>query len=100
MDGKLPFLDVLVQRKADHGLDHSVYRKPTHTNRYLHASADHHPTKKQSVINYKNQQINRESGSMLAARFTAGLKTHHTTPSSLQLPFRTSKESQKQLREL
>jgi len=28
-----------------------VYRKSTHTNRYLHAESHHHPAQKQSAIN-------------------------------------------------
>lgn len=50
-DGALPFLDVLVKRKPDGTLGHQVYRKPTHTNRYLNAQSNHHPAQKQSVIN-------------------------------------------------
>ncbi|KAK4882178.1 hypothetical protein RN001_005497 [Aquatica leii] len=49
-NGSLPFLDVLVTRKPDGLLGHSVYRKPTHTDRYLHASSHHHPAQKRSVI--------------------------------------------------
>lgn len=49
-NGKLPFLDVLVTKKADNTLGHQVYRKPTHTNRYLHAESHHHPAQKQSAI--------------------------------------------------
>lgn len=47
----LPFLDVLVTRKPDGRLGHSVYRKPTHTDRYLNAASHHHPAQKFSVIN-------------------------------------------------
>jgi len=50
-NGKLPFLDVLVTKKADSTLGHQVYRKPTHTDRYLHAESHHHPAQKQSAIN-------------------------------------------------
>ncbi|XP_031847206.1 uncharacterized protein LOC116433359 [Nomia melanderi] len=46
----LPFLDVLVTRKPDGSLGHQVYRKPTHTDRYLNASTHHHPAHKDSVI--------------------------------------------------
>ncbi|XP_018353098.1 PREDICTED: uncharacterized protein LOC108754932 [Trachymyrmex septentrionalis] len=50
-NGKLPFLDVLVSKKADGTLDHQMYRKPIHTDRYLHAESHHHPSQKQSAIN-------------------------------------------------
>lgn len=50
-DGHLPFLDVLVTRYPDGKLGHTVYRKPTHTDRYLNALSHHHPAHKQAVIN-------------------------------------------------
>ena len=46
----LPFLDVLVTRNTNGTLDHSVYRKPTHTDRYLNGFSHHHPAQKQAVI--------------------------------------------------
>ncbi|XP_018401736.1 PREDICTED: uncharacterized protein LOC108778909 [Cyphomyrmex costatus] len=49
-NGKLPFLNVLVTKKTDNTLGHQVYRKPTHTDRYLHAESHHHPAQKQSAI--------------------------------------------------
>src|SRR5436190_11970228 len=47
----LPFLDVLVTRKEDGTLGHSVYRKPAHTDRYLNAASHHHPLQKNAVLN-------------------------------------------------
>ena len=41
-DGKLPFLDCSLQRGEDGMLTSTVYRKPTHTDRYLHYTS-HHP---------------------------------------------------------
>ncbi|XP_062837651.1 uncharacterized protein LOC134299269 [Anolis carolinensis] len=49
-EGKLPFLDVLVIRKPNQQLGHTVYRKPTHTDRYLHKNSNHHPSQKRSTI--------------------------------------------------
>ncbi|XP_063924731.1 uncharacterized protein LOC135138683 [Zophobas morio] len=46
----LPFLDVMVTRLPEGRLGHSVYRKPTHSDRYLHATSHHHCTQKRSVI--------------------------------------------------
>jgi len=47
---KITFLDMLVQRKTNSSLGHQVYRKPTHTDRYLHATFHYHPFQIQSVI--------------------------------------------------
>ncbi|XP_063385614.1 uncharacterized protein LOC134671708 [Cydia fagiglandana] len=49
-DRSLPFLDVKLMVRSDGTLAHSVYRKPTHTDRYLQASSHHHPRHLQSVI--------------------------------------------------
>jgi len=49
-EGHLPFLDTDIYRKTDGSLGHNVYRKPTHTNIYLHHNSHHHPANKQSVL--------------------------------------------------
>jgi hypothetical protein len=46
----LPFLYVLVSRRPDGSLGHTVYRKPTHTDLYLHAKSAHHPAQKKGVL--------------------------------------------------
>ncbi|XP_071450011.1 uncharacterized protein [Hetaerina americana] len=52
IDGKLPFLDILPQRKSNGTLGHGVYRKPTHTGRYLNGNSNHHhPTQRRAVLN-------------------------------------------------
>ncbi|XP_011858342.1 PREDICTED: uncharacterized protein LOC105555901, partial [Vollenhovia emeryi] len=47
-NSQIPFLDVLVRRNEDGTLSHNIYRKPTHTDRYLHANSHHHPAQKNS----------------------------------------------------
>jgi len=46
-NGKFPFLDVLISKKAVSTLGQQVYRKPIHTDRYLHTTTQH----KKSAIN-------------------------------------------------
>ena len=51
IQGSLPFLDTLFTIQPDNTLSTSVYRKPTHTDQYLHWDSNHHITAKQSVYN-------------------------------------------------
>ena len=44
INGKLPFLDILVKRRLDGRLNHTVYRKHMHTNRYIGAYMQTHTT--------------------------------------------------------
>ena len=48
-DKTIPFLDVLFTIHDEGSLGHKVYRKPTHTDRYLHYNSFHHPSIKKSV---------------------------------------------------
>ena len=50
-DGSIPFLDCLVTPQADDSIVITVYRKPTHTDMYLHWDSYHHLAAKYSVIN-------------------------------------------------
>ncbi|CAG5008445.1 unnamed protein product [Parnassius apollo] len=45
----LPFLDVLVIRNPNNTIGHTVYRKRTHTNRYLNGESHHHPSQLATV---------------------------------------------------
>jgi len=53
-DNQLPFLDVLLTKKNGK-LSHQVFRKQTHTDKYLHSNSHHHPKQKVGVI--KTQPI-------------------------------------------
>ena len=49
LHGKLPFWDELMTREDDGSISTSVYRKPTHTNKYLEFTS-HHPTIHKSAV--------------------------------------------------
>ncbi|XP_046388240.1 uncharacterized protein LOC124157496 [Ischnura elegans] len=49
-DNRLPFLDILIERRADCSLGHSVHRKPMHTDLYLNGRSHHHPAQKNGVL--------------------------------------------------
>ena len=50
-EGSLPFLDTLVSPGPNNTIITSVYRKPTHTDQYLHCDSNHFITAKHSVFN-------------------------------------------------
>ena len=50
-DGSIPLLDCLVTPQEDGSIMTAVYRKPTHTDMYLHWDSYHHLAAKYSVIN-------------------------------------------------
>ncbi|XP_046397729.1 uncharacterized protein LOC124164448 [Ischnura elegans] len=49
-DRRIPFLDMMVNKRIDGSLGHEIYRKPTHTDRYLNAYSHHHPSQKASLV--------------------------------------------------
>ena len=48
-EGVIPFLDTKISRTAQGSLSHQVYRKPTHTDRYLNYRSYHHPSVLRSI---------------------------------------------------
>ena len=57
-DGQLPFLDVLVKRNGEK-LSTTVFRKKTHTDRYIKYGSNHHPMIKSGVINCLKTRMDR-----------------------------------------
>ncbi|XP_046570134.1 uncharacterized protein LOC124278477 [Haliotis rubra] len=49
-NSQLPFLDVLVTRTTDNTIQTSVYRKPTHTDQYIHFDSNHSVRTKTGII--------------------------------------------------
>ena len=58
IDEKIPFLDVLVERKLK-GISTRVYRNPTHTDRYIHYKSNHHPCVKSGIIKCLRNRLDR-----------------------------------------
>ena len=51
-------------------LGHKVYRKPTHTDRYLHKTSNHHPQQKRGVIKNTGRPFKSELWSSVSQHWT------------------------------
>ena len=58
MEGRLPFLDVLVTRQHNGALTTTIYHKPTHTNRYVQFTSHHPRHHKLSVAHSLHNRLN------------------------------------------
>jgi len=58
-DGALPFLDTLLKRNEDGRLNISIYRKSTHTDRYLHFKSHHLIHVKRGVVRCLHERARR-----------------------------------------
>ena len=56
-DGAIPFLDTIVKPEADGKLSATVYRKPTHTDRFLQWDSHHHLSAMFSVIHTLSHRV-------------------------------------------
>ncbi|XP_026496530.1 uncharacterized protein LOC113401036 [Vanessa tameamea] len=55
---KIAFLDVEIGVRTDGSMSHTVYRKTTHTDRYLHANSHHHPRHLNAVVTSLTNRAN------------------------------------------
>ena len=103
--GQLAFLDVMITHNLDRSIDTTVYRKPTHTNKYLDFSS-HHPlahkiaavrtlyTRAQALsssVVSRTQEERAISQALAMNRYPASFICHHShprphCPSSTQAP--------------
>ncbi|XP_055527924.1 uncharacterized protein LOC129720461 [Wyeomyia smithii] len=57
VEGKLPFLDLLITRKDNNKLKFGIYRKPTSTDRYITADSNHFGGQKQAAFHSMAHRI-------------------------------------------
>ncbi|XP_022111524.1 uncharacterized protein LOC110990735 [Acanthaster planci] len=90
-DGHIAFLDVEVSRLPDDTLSRTVYRKPTHTDRYLNNRSFHHTSIKAPV----NRTLVRNTSHRIQCIFLHhGIKVFHTTPNKIQATLQSHKDKQ------
>jgi len=52
LNGHLPFLNTDIYSRPDASLEHTAYKKPTHTNLHLNAELHQHPACNNSVLSW------------------------------------------------
>jgi uncharacterized protein (UPF0335 family) len=57
VDGRIPFLDLMVSRKGDNSLKFSIYRKPTSTDRYITSDSNHFGAQKQAAFHSMTHRL-------------------------------------------
>ncbi|XP_053690925.1 uncharacterized protein LOC128739464 [Sabethes cyaneus] len=50
VDGKIPFLDLIITKKEDNTLKFGIYRKPTSTDRYITSDSNHYGAQQQAAF--------------------------------------------------
>ena len=99
-DGRLPFLDVLMCRRPDGSISTSVYRKDTHTDKYLDFSS-HRPLSHKiavvctlcsradthsSLASSRIDEVNHVSTALGLNSYPVAFVCHHSSKSTLQRP--------------
>ena len=99
-DGRLPFLDVLMCRRPDGSISTSVYRKDTHTDKYLDFSS-HRPLSHKiavvltlcsradthsSLASSRIDEVNHVSTALGLNGYSVAFVCHHSSKSTLQRP--------------
>ena len=93
-DGNLPFLDVLLQRDPDGSIATTVYRKATHTDRYLDFMSHHPLSHKLAVVKTlhgraeaicsdvttKDWETRHIRWALINNGYPRGVLQHHATP--------------------
>ena len=98
-EGKLPFLDVLLQRDPDGSISTTVYRKATHMDRYLDF-ASHHPLAHKlavvktlhsraeavcSTVTAKDHETKHIRQALINNGYPKGVIQHHARPANTRL---------------
>ena len=67
-DGSIPFLDMLIIPDEEGRLNTNVYRKPTHTDQYLHWDSHHAITSKYSVIGTLYHRLGQSALTLISCK--------------------------------